>query len=111
MHSFIQGVITQQAESLKHLLNPESKQWSCTPEFSETFSKMIDNLMNHYFKRAALFGAHRIDTGGGGEKPTTKVGETEPEQKKKRIKNKQKMEIRESDFDYAWQTIEQDAVK
>ncbi len=105
MHSFIQGVITQQAESLKHLLNPESKQWSCTEAFSNEMTQLIQRLTTHYIKRAALFGAHRIDTGDD------KVVKTQEEPKVKKRKKRPKMEIRESDFDYAWQTIEQDAIK
>jgi hypothetical protein len=108
MHSFIQGVITQQAESLKHLLNPESKQWSCTEAFSNEMTQLIQRLTTHYIKRAALFGAHRIDTEGD---KVVKIQEGEKEPKVKKRKKRPKMEIRESDFDYAWQTIEQDAIK
>jgi len=109
MDSFIQGVITQQAESLKHLLNPESKQWSCTEAFSNEMTQLIQRLITHYIKRAALFGAHRIDTEGDEGKTPAQEGEKEPKVKKR--KKRPKMEIRESDFDYAWQTIEQDAIK
>lgn len=109
-------IIQQQAKNMAHLLSQEPGEWSASPEFIQEFSQSVQQLVAHYVKRAALFGEYRVNESGGANRapkketpPVSVEAVGEPPVKRPRKGKKLKMKIRESDFDYAWQTIEQDA--
>lgn len=87
MEKFINEIVQQEILNLEHLIHPFDK-WSVSPTFVNEFSTLVTNLLDRYFHRASLFGNHRTDN-----------------------KKKQKivLQIKESDFSLAWQTLEQDA--
>ena len=103
-------VITE-VENLKHLLlTRDPQQWVVTPEFTNELIQMCERLLERYVHRAALFGKHRCTPGGG----TTKVsnGGSDGDSKKRTRKSSSSsvtMTVRVSDFDLAWQTLEQDS--
>lgn len=91
-----------EVENLKHLLlTRDPQQWVITPEFTKEFIQMCERLLERYVHRAALFGKHRCTSGGGGEGDSKKRTRTSS--------SSVNMTVRVSDFDLAWQTLEQDS--
>lgn len=94
-----------EVENLKHLLlTRDPQQWVITPEFTKELVLMCERLLERYVHRAALFGKHRCNPGGGAPEHNTK--------KRTRTSSSSSsvnMTVRVSDFDLAWQTLEQDS--
>ncbi len=97
-----------EVENLKHLLlTRDPQQWVITPEFTKELILMCERLLERYVHRAALFGKHRCTPSGGTTRGTG--GGDGDSKKRTRTSSSVNMTVRVSDFDLAWQTLEQDS--
>jgi hypothetical protein len=93
MEGLIKEILLAEVKNMEHLLytdNADPSKWEASPEFTTGMKRLTDALVDRYFHRAALFGKHRTS----GEK---------------RRKTSALLDVKDSDFNLAWQTLEQDA--
>lgn len=98
LFSFILNkMIEEEAESLKDILGPlgEKESWKASRGFVGEFKEVVETLCARFVHRASLFGQYRSDP----DMLKTSKKRTRPPP----------MECRESDFNLAWQTLEQDS--
>jgi hypothetical protein len=90
------SIVKEESESLKDILSPVKDQpWKANMEFLSGMKNLVESLCERFAHRASLFGQYRNDSSSStsGSKRT-------------RVPP---MECKESDFNLAWQTLEQDS--
>jgi len=90
------SIVKEESESLKDILSPiKDKPWTANLEFLSGMKNLVESLCERFAHRASLFGQYRNDSSSStsGSKRT-------------RVPP---MECKESDFNLAWQTLEQDS--
>lgn len=89
-------MIEEESLSLKDILSPlkPNESWKSSSSFTLEFKSLLENLCVRFVHRASLFGQYRSDPD---MLKTNKRTRPPP------------MECRESDFNLAWQTMEQDS--
>lgn len=89
-------LMAEEAATFKDILTPVDKEhggpWRMNREFVAKMQEHTALLCRHYVRRASMFGQYRTD----------------PDMLKTK-KRPPPMECRESDFNLAWQTLEQDS--
>lgn len=91
------NIIKEESESLKDILIPfENKEWTTDLDFLTGMQHLMELLCNRFVHRASLFGQYRTDY--------TKNAQPNGKRPRQII-----MECKESDFNLAWQTLEQDS--
>jgi hypothetical protein len=92
------NLIREEAESLKDILAPvktEKDEWKARPDFIQEMEHLVISLCDRFVHRASLFGQYRNDPNAS--------------DKEKKRARAPPMECKESDFNLAWQTLEQDS--
>lgn len=90
---FLNEIINEESQSFSDILSPSSK-WGASLEFVSKMQELVERLCERFVHRASLFGQYRCDP--------------DMSSSKKRARPLL-MECKESDFNLAWQTLEQDS--
>jgi hypothetical protein len=94
MKGVIENLLIKQVIELKHLLHVnhhDPTKWTASDDYIKEVDMLVKNLIDRYIQRASLFGTHRVSSDA--KLPNKKVV----------------LNLSESDFSLAWQTLEQDA--
>jgi hypothetical protein len=90
-------MIEEEAESIKDILGPlKDEHWRASRAFVGEFKGVVEEFCRRFVHRASLFGQYRSDP------------DMLKTSSKKRVRPPP-MDCRESDFNLAWQTLEQDS--
>lgn len=95
----LHSMISDESQSLKSILAPlkreEGETWKAHKGFTLEMQALVEALCDRFVHRASLFGQYRNDPDM--TKSSNKRARPPP------------MECKESDFNLAWQTLEQDS--